>query len=178
VRTELAVIVCLVAAGCGSETGETVDSSAGESAPPTPTEGQTFVTLEEVDTSPWRLVPGAQMEGTDDGGDVYTALWAKPSYGPGGGRYPRSISLNMTIGNHEGPVLKIEAHFEPRSGGVEQVAPSPFCPTGGPRMPNTLTPGMDETGCLNYLIPGEEGRLVLVGNSNFDWYVKVPKFVD
>ena len=123
--------------------------------------------------SPDRLDVGVVLEGTNDDGDVATALISRPTFGPGAHGYPRTIDLNLIIGNNEGPALTISAKYKIDAQPGRQV------PRGGcqdaKEIPTVIAPGVEEVGCLGFLIPRESGRLLLSGNSNFDFYIPVSR---
>jgi len=136
-----------------------------------------YLTVERMgDSTPGKLHVGVVLEGTDDGGDVATALISHPSLGPGADGYPRTIDLNMIIGNNQGPALTISAKYKIGAQPARQV-PRGGC-QGAREIPTVIAPGVEVDGCLGFLIPQEAGRLLLSGNSNFDFYLPVARSGD
>lgn len=176
-RVCLVAVICLVLAGCGTESGHQPNPASGATQSSQASgayDASGFLTVERVEgPTPDRLDVGVVLEGTDDNGDVATALISGPTFGPGAHGYPRTIDLNMIIGNNQGPALTISAKYK------VDAQPATPVPRGGcqgaKEIPTVIAPGVEEVGCLGYLIPRESGRLILSGNSNFDFYLPVAR---
>ena len=77
------------------------------------------------------------------------------------------------LGNNEGPALTIDAKYKIDA---QPAGPVPRGGCQGAReMPAVVAPDVEAVGCLGFLIPRESGRLILSGNSNFDFYLPVAR---
>lgn len=175
-RGTTAVIgVCaLILAGCAAEPShrqQPTPDLAGAQPSPTVTTSEILVDEDVVDSAPEPLHLGVLFEGNYDHGDVTTRMWSRPTFASGSKGFPRAVELDLTIGNNQGPPLTIRAVY--KVGG----RPARRVPRGGcqgiPTIPTTITSGVEEEGCLGYLIPSDAGRLILSGNSNFHFYVPI-----
>lgn len=173
--TSAVIGVCaLILAGCAGEPSHrqqlTPDETAAQPSPTVLT--SEFLTNERVVVStPEPLSLGVLFEGNDDHGDVTTRMWSRPTFAAGSKGFPRAVELDLTIGNNQGPPLTIRATYKIDGQPVKRV-PRGGC-QGTPAIPSTIASGVEEDGCLGYLIPSGAGRLTLSGNINFLFYVRI-----
>ena len=157
-------------------TGCATASSHGQQSTPTrpsPTAVTSKVLVLEpvVDPRPDPLHVGVVSIGTDDGGEVSTAMWSRPTFAAGGKGFPRSIELALDIDNQQGPPLFIRASYKVHGHPANRV-PRGGC-TGIAHIPSTIARATEKQGCLGYLIPSEAGRLILSAKINFHYYLPV-----
>jgi|1186.fasta_scaffold87422_2 hypothetical protein len=164
----------LLVFGCAATPGHRPQAAQHlkDAQPPPSSTASSYLVVEPYkNTEPDVLRVGVVIEGTEDGGDVATRMWTHPTFAPGFKDYPRAVELDLAIANNAGPPLRIKAAYKAGDRPAESV------PTGGcrgtRRLPTVIASGAEVDGCLGYLIPGDAGRLVLSGNSNFNVYVPI-----